>query len=90
MICSLIALLGLSACTSNPTQDRVATGALVGAAAGGIIGSTSGNLGAGALVGAGVGALGGYLYDKSKKSEEEAYYEGYNDGNRKQPRSLSQ
>ncbi len=62
-----VAALGLSACAGlNDTQQRTATGALGGAALGGIVGSFSGNAGLGALLGAGVGGAGGYLYDQSQ------------------------
>jgi hypothetical protein len=65
----LVAGLGLSGCAGmNPTQQRTATGALGGAAVGGILGSFSGNAGLGALLGAGVGGAGGYLYDQSQQS----------------------
>lgn len=65
----LAAGLALSACAGlNPTQQRTATGALGGAAVGGILGSFGGNAGLGALLGAGVGGAGGYLYDQSQQS----------------------
>ncbi|NKE46567.1 hypothetical protein HB662_17430 [Roseomonas frigidaquae] len=67
LVLPLVAALGLSACGDlNPTQQRVATGALGGGAAGGLIGSFSGNTGLGALLGAGVGGAGGFLYDQSQ------------------------
>lgn len=63
----VVAGLGLSACAGlNDTQQRTATGALSGAAVGGILGSFGGNAGLGALLGAGVGGAGGYLYDQSQ------------------------
>jgi hypothetical protein len=66
----LLAGLGLSACGNlNQTQQRTATGALGGAAVGGVLGSFSGNTGMGALLGAGVGGAGGYLYDQSQQSQ---------------------
>ena len=34
----------------------------------------------GALIGAGLGAGGGYLYDLSKKNEQHAYVQGYEQG----------
>ncbi len=65
----LAAGLALSGCAGmNQTQQRTATGALGGAALGGILGSFSGNAGLGALLGAGVGGGGGYLYDQSQQS----------------------
>src|SRR5690349_17715229 len=58
--------LGLSGCAGlNETQQRTATGALIGGAAGGVLGSFAGNAGLGALLGAGAGGLGGYLYDQN-------------------------
>lgn len=70
----LLAGLGLSACAGmNPTEQRVATGALGGAAVGGILGSFSGNAGLGVLLGAGVGGAGGYLYDQSQQSQQRYY-----------------
>ena len=48
-----------------------ATGALVGAAVGGVIGSKSANAGKGILIGAAAGAAGGYLVGKVRASKEE-------------------
>lgn len=50
------------------TEERMATGALIGTAGGAAIGSIAGDAGWGAVVGAGVGAAGGYVYDKSQKA----------------------
>ena len=62
-----LAALGLAGCAGlNETQQRTGTGALGGAALGGIVGSFSGNAGLGALLGAGAGGLGGYIYDQSQ------------------------
>jgi len=62
-----VAGLGLSGCAGlNETQQRTGTGALGGAALGGIVGSFTGNAGLGALLGAGAGGLGGYVYDQSQ------------------------
>ncbi len=73
----LAAGLGLSACAGlNPTQQRTATGALLGAGAGGLLGSFSGNAGLGALLGAGAGGAGGYLYSQSQDNR------GYGGGRR--------
>jgi hypothetical protein len=70
----LLAGLGLAGCGDlNQTQQRTATGALGGAAVGGILGSFSGNAGLGALLGAGVGGGGGYLYDQSQQSQQPYY-----------------
>ena len=54
--------LPLGGCANNTL-----TGAGLGAAGGGLIGSLSGDFGWGALIGAGVGAAGGYLYDQSQR-----------------------
>ncbi|MFC7475452.1 glycine zipper domain-containing protein [Dankookia sp. GCM10030260] len=70
----LLAGLGLAGCGDlNQTQQRTATGALGGAAVGGVLGSFTGNAGLGALLGAGVGGGGGYLYDQSQQSQQPAY-----------------
>jgi uncharacterized membrane protein len=77
----LAASLGLAGCGDlNQTQQRTATGALGGAALGGILGSFSGNAGLGALLGAGVGGGGGYLYDQSQRSQQPAYAQRYRGG----------
>ncbi len=59
-----MALAGCGGMTG--TQQRTATGALGGAAVGGLIGSFSGDAAFGALLGAGIGGAGGYLYDQSQ------------------------
>jgi hypothetical protein len=64
----------------SETQQRAATGTLIGAGAGGIIGAIAGNAGMGAAIGAGTGLVGGYLYGKHKESEDEAYQRGVYDG----------
>ena len=77
----LIAALSLGACEGmNDSQRRVGTGALGGAAIGGIAGSFSGNAGWGALIGAGAGAAGGYLWDQSQRAQDRAFDEGYRRG----------
>lgn len=58
---ALAMALGLGGCANNTM-----TGAGLGAAGGGLIGSLTGDFGWGALIGAGVGAAGGYLYDQSR------------------------
>jgi uncharacterized membrane protein len=62
----LAAALTIGGCGTT-TGERAGSGALMGAAGGGLIGSLSGNAGSGALIGAGAGALGGYLYDQHRK-----------------------
>ena len=77
--CVLIASLALTACTMTDTQRRTGTGAAVGGAAAGLI---TGEWGW-AAAGAAAGAAGGYLYDKSKKNEEDAYNRGVNEGRKR-------
>ncbi len=52
--------LGLAGCGYNK-GDRAASGALLGAGGGAVLGAIGGNAGLGALAGAGAGALGGAL-----------------------------
>ncbi len=65
-VSSILVLFLLTGC-GNTTGSRSLSGAGMGAAAGGLIGSLSGDFGTGALIGAGVGAVGGYLYDQHEK-----------------------
>ena len=61
--------LTLGACTMNETQQRVGSGAALGAIGGAIIGGDT----QGALIGAAVGGAGGYMVDQhSKRGEAEA------------------
>lgn len=53
----LVAALAVSACT--PREERVGSGALIGAAAGGLIGGAATGRAGGALAGAAIGAAGG-------------------------------
>jgi Glycine zipper len=79
----LLAALSLGGCAGlNPTQQRTGTGALGGAALGGLIGSFGGNAGWGALIGAAGGAGAGYLYDQSIQSQQRAYDQGRADARR--------
>jgi hypothetical protein len=79
----LLVALGVSACGNlSQTQQRTATGALGGAAVGGVLGSFAGDAGLGALLGAGVGGAGGYLYDQSQQSQR-GYYGPPPRGNRR-------
>ncbi len=55
----IIALMGLSLAACSPRQERVATGAGIGAAAGAIIGGVATGTGGGALAGAAIGGVGG-------------------------------
>lgn len=62
-------LLALSACAGmNNTEQRVVSGAAIGAGAGALVGAvTPLSIGAGALIGAGAGAAGGYIVDQTHK-----------------------
>jgi outer membrane murein-binding lipoprotein Lpp len=71
--CSLLA--GCSG--MNKTQQRAASGTLIGAGAGAALGAIGGNAGLGAVVGAGAGLAGGLIYDKVKKDEAASYQQGY-------------
>lgn len=53
----------------SDTEQRTATGALIGTAGGAAIGSIAGDAGWGAVIGAGVGAAGGYMYDRSLRTK---------------------
>jgi len=76
----LIGSLALAGCSSmSDTERRVTTGAAIGGAAAGIV---SGKWGW-AAAGAAAGAASGYLYDQSKKKEENAYKQGVRDGQKK-------
>lgn len=77
-----LALLGAGCADMDDTTRRTATGAGIGAAGGALVGSLSGNAGWGALIGAGVGAAGGYLHDRNKRREEDAYRRGVQEGRR--------
>lgn len=77
---ALVGLIALAGCASmTDTERRVTTGAAVGGAAAGII---SGEWGW-AAAGAAAGAASGYLYDRSKKNEQDAYERGVKDGQKK-------
>ena len=65
-VSSILVVMLLAGC-GDTTGSRSLSGAGMGAAAGGLVGSLSGNFGAGALIGAGAGAVGGYLYDQHEK-----------------------
>ena len=81
--CTLVAalaILGVSSMSASAgdadTRRRTGTGAVVGGA---VVGIATGSWGW-AAAGAVVGGTGGYLYDKSKKNEEQAYDKGVRDG----------
>ncbi len=69
---SMCALITLSGCANmSSTEQRTLSGAAIGAGTGAAIGSISGNAGTGAAIGAAAGGLGGFLYDRHRKSEGE-------------------
>jgi hypothetical protein len=77
---ALTAMLALAGCESmSDTTRRTTTGAAIG---GSVIGIATGEW-AWAAAGAAAGAAGGYLYDQSKKNEEQAYAKGVKDGQAK-------
>ena len=55
----IIALMGLSLAACSPRQERLATGAGIGALAGALIGGAATGTGGGALAGAAIGGVGG-------------------------------
>lgn len=69
----VLSLVGLLAGCANmsTTEQRTLSGAAIGTAAGAGIGILTGRPMTGAAVGAAAGAVGGYIYDRHKKSEEE-------------------
>jgi hypothetical protein len=66
LVLVMAASLGLASC-GETTGTRTASGGLIGAGGGAIIGAMAGNAGLGAAIGAGTGLVGGYLYDQHKK-----------------------
>ncbi|MFD0895333.1 hypothetical protein KBB96_20650 [Luteolibacter ambystomatis] len=76
---AVIAAMALSSCAdAGPnTQRGAATGALLGAGAGAIIGHQSGRTLEGAAIGAGSGALIGGAYGNARDQEDRRYYGGY-------------
>ena len=68
VILLVVATLLVGACSSmSPTQQRVLSGATIGASSGALIGWAAGSPAAGAAIGAGAGALGGLLVDQYEK-----------------------
>jgi hypothetical protein len=68
------AFLGTSCQNYGPNANRgAATGALIGAGAGAIIGNQSGNAGEGALIGAAAGGIAGGAYGNAKDQENRGY-----------------
>ena len=82
---AILSLLLVAGCAGmSDTEKRVGGGTVGGAALGAVGGAIGGNAALGAGIGAGVGLVGGYLYDKYKKSEEAAYQRGRADAQRQQ------
>jgi uncharacterized membrane protein len=77
-----LALFGAGCADMDDTTRRTVTGAGLGAAGGAVVGSLTGNAGWGALIGAGVGAAGGYLHDRNRRREDDAYRRGLQEGRR--------
>jgi uncharacterized membrane protein len=59
-------MLNASACTMNETQQRVGSGAVIGAAGGALLGGSR----RATAIGTAVGAAGGYMVDQHKKRNE--------------------
>lgn len=66
MTAILSSMLILGGCTMNETQQRMGSGAALGAIGGAIIGGNT----EGALIGAAVGGAGGYMVDQHSKRED--------------------
>ena len=73
------ACLTVSSCSNyGPnTNAGMATGGLLGAGAGAIIGHQSGHTGEGALIGGAAGAAAGGLYGNSMDQRNQGYQGGY-------------
>lgn len=69
-VLTAIALSNCGAPAGPNTQRGVATGALLGAGAGAIIGHQSGRTGQGALIGAAAGGTAGGLYGNARDQEQ--------------------
>lgn len=63
---ALTLLLAVGGCSMNETQERVASGAAIGALAGAALGTSRKS----AAIGAAAGAAGGYLYDRHRKGQD--------------------
>jgi hypothetical protein len=74
LLCGLV----LGGCSNmSDTQQRAASGTLIGAGGGAILGAIGGNAALGAVAGAAAGLAGGLIYDSVKKNEQAAYQQGY-------------
>jgi len=77
----LIAGLLLASCADmSDTEQRTLSGGAIGTAGGALVGAIAGHTLLGAAVGAAAGTAGGFIWDRHKKSEEEAYKRGVKDG----------
>jgi osmotically inducible lipoprotein OsmB len=80
----LVVALAFFGCAGmTDTQQRTLSGGAIGAAGGAAIGAMAGNAGMGAAIGGAAGLAGGYLYDKHKEAEADAYQRGYKAGKKK-------
>lgn len=78
---SAMAMFLLVGCAGmSDTEQRTLSGAGIGAAGGALVGAIAGNTLVGAAVGTAAGAAGGYIWDRHKKTEEDAYKKGVEDG----------
>ena len=74
----------LSGCADmSPTQQRALTGTVGGAGVGAVIGAIGGNAGLGAAAGAGAGLAGGLIFDSVRRSQQDAFQQGYTAGRRR-------
>ena len=81
ILAGLVATVPLFGCSDmTPTEQRAATGTLIGAGGGAIIGGIAGNAGLGAGIGAVTGLAGGLIYDKVKRDRADSYQAGYRAG----------
>jgi len=77
VIAGIATSLSLAACGTQPgpnTQRGAATGGLIGAGAGALIGHQSGNALEGALIGGAAGAAAGGLYGNARDQEQYGRY----------------
>jgi len=86
LVAIAICAVALGGCGDmTATQQRAASGTLIGAGGGAVIGAIAGNAALGAGIGAAAGLAGGLIYDKAKKNEDAAYQQGYSAGRRNAP-----
>lgn len=81
---ALSGAIALSGCANmSQTEQRVMSGAAMGTAGGVVVGAITGDW-AWAAAGAAVGAAGGYLVDRQKQKEQQAYEAGVRSGQAQQ------